>query len=137
MIHTKDENKGFIVTLGVFTIAVLTLGTSTTAHAQLQLNADTLCVLNPQQCDEARFQEFSDTMERAMQEAFEEDYEERTGEEVPTVDELMQDVREEGDFDDARLAEEAAENGIPDMENMPSADILNRPGDVRIEKKLL
>ena len=55
-------------------------------NAQLQLNADTICVLNPEQCDEARQQEFSDTMERAMQEAFEEDYKERTGEQLPTTD---------------------------------------------------
>ena len=42
-----------------------------------------------------------------------EQYIEETGEEPPTVDELMQGVEDEGDFDDARLAVIFEENGIP------------------------
>ena len=84
-----------------------------TAYAQLQLNADTICVLNPEQCDEARQQEFSDTMQRAMEEAQREEYIEENGEEPPTTDELMEGVEDEGDFDDARLGEIFEENGIP------------------------
>lgn len=74
------------------------------SYAQLQLNADTICVLNPEQCDEARQQEFADAVQRGIEEAEREQYVEETGEEPPTVDELMQGVEDEGDFDDARLA---------------------------------
>jgi hypothetical protein len=83
------------------------------AYSQLQLNADTICVLNPEQCDEARQQEFSDAIERGMQEQFAEDYRERTGEDPPTTDELMGSADEEGDLDDEREAEMYNENGIP------------------------
>src|SRR5215210_5825830 len=45
-----------------------------TAYAQLQLNADTICVLNPEQCDEARQQEFADSVQRGIEEAQREEY---------------------------------------------------------------
>jgi hypothetical protein len=83
------------------------------SYAQLQLNADTICVLNPEQCDEARQQEFGDAVERGMQEQFAEDYRERTGEDPPTADELMESAEQEGDLDDVREAEMYNENGIP------------------------
>jgi hypothetical protein len=49
----------------------------------------------------------------------------------------MEGVEEEGDFDDEQLANEAADNGIEDMQNMPSATILNRPDEQIIEAELL
>jgi hypothetical protein len=108
-----------------------------TAYAQLQLNADTICVLNPDQCEEARQQEFADSVQRGIEEIQREEYEERTGEEPPTTDELMESVEQEGEFDDERLANEAADNGIEDMQNMASETIHNGPDEQTIKTELL
>jgi hypothetical protein len=97
----------------LFYFTTVTSNQTMTAYSQLQLNADTICVLNPEQCDEARQQEFSDAVQRGIQEQFAEDYRERTGEDPPTTDELMESAEQEGDFDDEREAEMYNENGIP------------------------
>jgi hypothetical protein len=81
--------------------------------ATAQVDADTVCLTNPAMCSYARTlerqQEWSERMEEARNEVLEEQAEEAGN---PTIDEFMQEVDEEGEFDDEREREEMQENGF-------------------------
>jgi hypothetical protein len=85
-----------------------------------QVDADTVfCLFNPAACgfaqEQERQEEFSQQMEEAIEEAQREETAESFGveeENVPTVDELLDEASQEGDARRALEREQMAENGI-------------------------
>jgi hypothetical protein len=83
-----------------------------------QVDADTVCLLNPAACgfaqEQERQEEFSQQMEEAIEEAQREETAESFGgeENVPTVDELLDEASQEGDARRALERDQMAENGI-------------------------